>query len=53
MATKVVCGAEAANDIFIDFHASPTGARCGQTKTRDAISQGCNIPMVLLAWDVC
>lgn len=37
--TKVVCGAEAASDIFIDFHASPTGAHCGQTKTWDAISR--------------
>jgi len=37
--TKVVCGADEANRIFVDFHASPTGAHCGQTKTREAISK--------------
>lgn len=35
----VVCGADEANTIFSDFHASPTGAHCGQTKTREAISK--------------
>ncbi|XP_026026956.1 uncharacterized protein LOC113024268 isoform X2 [Astatotilapia calliptera] len=37
--TTVVCGADEANTIFSDFHASPTGAHCGQTKTREAISK--------------
>lgn len=36
---KVVKGAEEAERIFIDFHASPTGAHCGQIKTTDAISR--------------
>jgi len=35
----VVCGADEANRIFVDFHASPTGAHCGKTKTREAISK--------------
>ena len=37
--TKVVCGVEEANAIFVDFHDSPTGAHSGQKKTRDAISK--------------
>ncbi len=37
--TKVVCGAEEANTIFVDFHAGLTGAHGGQTRTRDAIYQ--------------
>lgn len=36
---KVVCGADKANTIFHDFYASPTGAHCGQTQTREAISE--------------
>jgi len=35
---KVVCGAEEANKIFEEFHASSIGAHTGQKKTRDAIS---------------
>uniref|UniRef100_A0A096M7A5 Gypsy retrotransposon integrase-like protein 1 n=1 Tax=Poecilia formosa TaxID=48698 RepID=A0A096M7A5_POEFO len=36
---KVVCGAEKANEIFLDFHASASGGHTGQKKTRDAISR--------------
>ncbi|XP_076873239.1 uncharacterized protein LOC143523013 isoform X2 [Brachyhypopomus gauderio] len=36
---KVVCGAEEANEIFVDLHASATGSHTGQKKTRDAISK--------------
>lgn len=36
---KVLKGAEEAERIFVDFHASPTGAHCGQMKTIDAISR--------------
>lgn len=36
---KVVCGAEQADAIFKDFHASSHGAHTGQKKTRDAISR--------------
>jgi len=46
METKVVCGAEVANGIFQEFHASVTGAHCGQTKTRDAISKRFDRPGV-------
>lgn len=42
------CGADEADKIFIDFHASLTGAHCGQTKTRDV----CNLQALLLARDV-
>ena len=34
---KVVCGSEEANEVFVDFHASSTGAHTGQKKTWDAI----------------
>lgn len=37
--TKVVCGAGEADQMFLDFHASPMGAHCGQTKTRESISR--------------
>lgn len=36
--TEVVCGADRANLIFKDFHASSTGSHCGQIKTREPIS---------------
>jgi len=36
---KVVCGAQQADEIFKDFHASSHGAHTGQKKTRDAISR--------------
>ncbi|MEQ2301560.1 hypothetical protein AMECASPLE_037278, partial [Ameca splendens] len=36
---KVIKGAEEAERIFVEFHASPTGAHCGQIKTIDAISR--------------
>ncbi|KAL7390783.1 hypothetical protein ABVT39_027771 [Epinephelus coioides] len=37
--TKVVCGADEANKIFVEFHDSPTGAHTDQTKTRESISK--------------
>lgn len=37
--TKIVCGNNEANTTFSGFHASPTEAHCGQTKTREAISK--------------
>jgi len=36
---KVVKGAEEANTIFMEFHASSMGAHTGQNKTRDAVSK--------------
>lgn len=36
---KVVCGDNEANKIFVDYHASPTGEQCDQTKTREIISR--------------
>lgn len=37
--TKIACGNNEANTTFSGFHASPTEAHCGQTKTREAISK--------------
>ncbi|XP_069506613.1 uncharacterized protein [Ambystoma mexicanum] len=39
ISSKVVSTTEEANEIFVDFHASATGAHCGIRKTCHAISQ--------------
>ncbi len=44
---KVVCGAEQANTIFEEFHASSLGAHTGQKKNTKR-----NISKILLAWHV-
>ena len=44
--TKVVCGVEKANAIFVDFHDSPTGAHSGHKKNK-----GCNFQAFSLAWN--
>ncbi len=45
---KVVCGAEQANTIFEEFHASSLGAHTGQKKH----TKKRNISKILLAWHV-